>query len=490
MALAIEDRRSPREAQSHVPVTSLLARFAAETDYRAIPESVVAHTKLAILDTLGVALAGGSIGEGCEGVMAYAAALADRGAARIWVSGQRTSGGLAAFCNASHVRCLDYDDIIENPQIHVAACVIPAAFATAESLAAPVSGTRLLAAVIAGSEIQSRLAASIARTQDASSFPVMLPSQIFGYFAAAVTAGHLLGLDARRMESAIGLAMMQAAGTEEMVVHSPESVGKCIYAGFSNQGGIQSALMAAHGVSAPGAAFEGQAGLFNAFYGGRFDPGALIGELSERYLATERCFKASPGTLVSHAFAEAALIIMRDAALRPEDIRDITLRVGGWGRAMCEPIDARRDPPTAAAAMNSIPFIVAKAIVNGKVMLTDFQASGREQAASRAMAQRIGYVHDSGLDNPRGLEPGLIDMVTVDGHAFAQRVDKPRGHMSRPMSFDDMAAKFRDNAEYAALQPDRIEQVIACVDTLDRSPDVRSLLDLIAPAVPQQEDCA
>jgi 2-methylcitrate dehydratase PrpD len=465
------------------PVTTRLAQFAADTDYQALPEDVIAHTKLAILDTLGVALAGSALGEGCEGVLAYAAAQSGSGPARVWASGRSMSTGLAAFCNAAHARCLDYDDIIENPQIHVAVCIVPAAFAMAESQGGPVSGRRLLAATAIGSEIQSRLGAAIARTQDASSFPVMLSTQVFGYFAAAATAGHLLGLDARRMESALGLAMMQAAGTEEMVVHAPESVGKCIYAGFSNQGGIQAALMAANNVPALGCALEGQAGLFEAYYGGRFNGEALTGWLGQRYEATRRCFKSQPGTLVSHAFAEAALIVMRREGLTPADIFETRLRVGGWGRAMCEPIDIRRNPPTAAAAMNSIPFIVAKAIVNGKVSLTDFQASGREQVASREMAERVRCFHDSSLDNPLGLEPGLIEIVTMDGRVFAQRVDKPRGHPSRPLSFDDMARKFRDNAGYAVspLTPARLDQVIDQVAHLDRSPDVRILLDLIAP---------
>jgi len=482
LALTNEQRR-----QAGASVTSRLAQFAAGLDFSSIPADVTAHTKLTILDTLGVALAGAAIGEGCEGVMAYAASQSDGGPARLWASGRQMSAGLAAFCNASHARCLDYDDIVENPQIHVAVCIVPAAFAIAEALPQPVTGKQFLAAVAAGAEIQSRLGAAIARTQSASSFPVMLSTQVFGYFSAAVTAGYLLGLDARRMESAIGLAMMQASGTEEMVVHSPESVGKCIYAGFSNQGGVQSALMAANNVVAVGAAFEGQAGLFEAYYGGRFNRDVLISKLGQRFHALDRCFKASPGTLVSHAFCEAALIVMQREQLKPADIFEVRLRVGGWGRAMCEPIDVRRNPPTAAAAMNSIPFVVAKAIANGKVALTDFQVSGRAQAESRAVAERIRCLHDSGLDNPIGLEPGLIDIVTTDGRVFTQRIDKPLGHPSRPLSFDDVARKFRENAGYAVspLSAERIDQIITTVEHLEQANDVRDVLDLIVPKAVQ-----
>lgn len=477
MALALRNEARRKAGPS---VTADIARFAADTDYPSLPSEVAAFGKVSILDTLGVAFAGAAIGEGCDALLSYASAISQGGPARVWASGKRMPPGLAAFCNAAHARCLDYDDIIENPQIHVAVCVVPTAFAMAEALGGPISGKHLLTAVAIGSEIQSRLAAAIARTQDASSFPVMLSTQVFGYFAAAATAGHLLDLDARHMQSAFGLAMMQATGTEEMVVHAPESVGKCIYASFSNQGGIQAAMMAAHGVAAPGAAFEGQAGLFRAFYGGRYDRDRLTDRLGLQYYSTDRCFKMQPGTLVSHAFAEAALIVMEGEGLRAEDIFEARLRVGGWGRAMCEPIEVRRNPPTAAAAMNSIPFIVAKAMVNGKVSLTDFQAHGRAQPESRDMAQRIRYIHDPALDNPAGLEPGLIEIVTGDGRVFTKRVDKPRGHPSRAMSFDEVAAKFRSNAAYATeLTSAQVDQMIETVDRIDRLPDVRALLDLM-----------
>ena len=477
MTLALTNQARQKAGPS---ITADIARFAADTDYPALPSEVIAFGKVSILDTLGVAFAGAAIGEGCDAMMSYASAVSQGGPARVWASGKRMPPALAAFCNAAHARCLDYDDIIENPQIHVAVCVVPTAFAMAEALNGPISGQQLLTAVAIGSEIQSRLASAIARTQDASSFPVMLSTQVFGYFAAAATAGHLLDLDTRRMQSALGLAMMQATGTEEMVVHAPESVGKCIYASFSNQGGIQAAMMAAHGVSAPGAAFEGQAGLFQAYYGGRYHRDRLSERLGRQYCSTERCFKMQPGTLVSHAFVEAALIVMRDEGLSVQDIFETRLRVGGWGRAMCEPIEVRRDPPTAAAAMNSIPFIVAKAMVNGKVALTDFQAQGRAQPEGREMAQRIRFIHDPALDNPAGLEPGLIEIVTNDGRVFSKRVDKPRGHPSRAMSFDEVAAKFRSNAAYATtLTSAQIDQMIETVDRMELLPDLRSLLDLM-----------
>jgi 2-methylcitrate dehydratase PrpD len=463
----------------------VLADFASRLRFERVPKEVIAQTKQAVLDTLGVALAGSGLGEGAREISRFAETQSGSPEATIWSTGKRVAAGAAALANAATARTLDYDDILESPQVHVSVCVVPAAFAVAERLAVPVDGKAFLAALIAGSELQCRLAAAI-RGRGANTFPVMLSTQVFGYFSAAATCGHLLGLEPETMQSAFGLALMQAAGTQEMVVHSPRSVGKCIYAAFSNQGGLSSAVMAQCGVVAQGAVFSGKAGLFKAYYGGCYEPARLIDDLGSSYLSARRCIKACPGTLVSHAFVEAAQQIMERNALEPSAVADIRAHVGPWGQAMCEPLDMRRKPPSASAAMNNIPFMVAKAVANGTVALTDFEPDGRSEPEALRMAQRFNYVLDPSLANPDGLEPGILDIITHDGRVRSARIDHPRGHPARPLTFDEVAAKFRANARYAAAapSPDDVEAIIDRVRHLEDMPDVGALVRMIAPRRP------
>jgi len=410
-----------------------LAGFSADLRFDRLPAEVIAHTKLAILDTIGVALAGSATKEGCDEVLAYLAAENGSGRASVWPSGVLLRPGQAALANAVLARALDYDDILEFPQIHVSVCVVPAALALAQSRSAPVDGRRLIAAVAAGCEVQSRLAASL-KPYFGEGLPTMLSSQVFGYFSAAAASGNMLGLSCDTMRSAFGLALMQAAGTEEMVVHAAESFGKSLYAGLSNQGGVQSALMAHHGILAKGEPLEGRAGLFAAYYGARYDADVLVSDLGTRFLSLERCVKAMPGTLVSHAFAEAALQLTRDNSLRQADIARVRLDVGPWGNVMCEPASLRRRPTSASAAMNSIPFIVAKAIANGPRRARRFSGRGANQAEALAIAARIDHVLRQDLARPLGLEPGLVTLTLNDGRGLNMRVDTPLGHPSRPLS--------------------------------------------------------
>jgi 2-methylcitrate dehydratase PrpD len=473
--------------QSLVPevwstATAELAGFAAGLRFGLLPAEVATQAKQSILDTIGVALAGAAIGEGCDAIVDYAVAAGNSGESSIWCSGVRVPAAQAALVNAAHGRAFDYDDIILFPQIHVAACVVPAALAVAQAKSSTVKGRDIVAAVAAGCEVQSRLAAAIAPFFG-EGLPVMLSSQVFGYFSAAAACGNLLKLDQAQMQSAFGLALMQAAGTEEMVVHAADSVGKCLYAGLSNQGGVQSAMMASHGVAARGEPLTGAAGLFSAYYHGEYDGAALMSELGSQFKSTERCIKAMPGTLVSHAFAEAALALMQEHKLAVHDIERVRLHVGPWGKVMCEPAEMRRQPPSASAAMNSIPFIVAKAIVNGRINLDDFQEHGRAQPAALAIAARIDHIVDRTLAAPRGLEPGVVDVVLTNGRTLRGRVDVPQGHPVRPISTEGVVAKFRTNAGYAKrrLSEPAIERLIDCVMNLDGIDDVGALFDAIEP---------
>jgi 2-methylcitrate dehydratase PrpD len=456
--------------------SAVFAEFALALRPDDLPAEVVVQTKQAIIDTVGVAFAGAALGEGAREVMVYAEAQRGTGHSSVWPTAGRTNPALAAFVNGVLARVLDSDDIIDHPQVHIGCCVLPAAIAVAEASDRPVSGARFISSVAAASELQARLAVAIAPSAVAKGFPALQPTQIFGYFSAALAAGLLLDLAIDPLLDALGLALMQAAGTQELVVHSPASVGKGIYSGFSAQGGVQAAFMAAHGVRARGRIWDGAAGLFTAYYGGRYDRAALTEKLGAEFYSLRRCFKMQPGTLVAHAFVEAALAAKVELGAAAADIASVVLQVGPWGRAMCEPVPMRRRPRTSSAAMNNIPFCVAKALVNGRVELADFEAEGRRQPAALAMVDRISHAVGPSLAADGGLEPGIVTITAADGRMSSKRVDYPRGHYRRPTGASDIIGKFRQNLAHAGNLPIDPDAFIARVDALEGDPDVRDLI--------------
>ncbi len=450
-----------------------LSRFAGSVSPAMLPQSVVSVLKRQVLDTLGVMLAASGIGEGCREILALVERHGGAPDATALGLPRRVPATAAAFANGALAHALDFDDLYDAGIAHVAAATVPAALAAAESRDVPVSGAVFLSALAAGGEVICRLSRA-AMTDGA--VPTKLASQVFGYFGAAAAAGRVLGLTADRMHSAFGLALMQTAGTME-IVHSTDSVGKCIYEAFANQGGVQSALLADLGLSVGAASLEGEAGLFRAHFDGRYSRAALVDDLGDRFLLADVSFKPWPASKVTHPFVQAGLELHARDRVRAEAVETIVVHVGPWGRAFCEPLAERARPRSSATAKNSVPFTLAKALAHGRLTLADFTEDGLRDAATQALAERVEPRFVPALATADGTEAGIVDVRTAAGTTSA-RVDVALGHPSRPLDFDAIAAKFRDCATYARRPPSKAA-LDACVDLVDRLPfldDVRTLL--------------
>ncbi len=182
--------------------------------------------------------------------------------------------------------------------------------------------------------------------------------------------------------------------------------------------------------------------------------------------------------MAAHSFAEAAILLKCELGVPADDISKIGLHVGGWGRAMCEPIEIRRHPPSASAAMNSIPFVVAKAIANGAVDLSDFQETGRAQASAREVASRIHSEFSPALSKADGLEEATVEFILSNGSASRKTVRVPLGHPQRPLSREQAITKFKRNAAFSD-RPDlvaRTDQIIERVLNLENEPDMAAFI--------------
>jgi 2-methylcitrate dehydratase PrpD len=177
----------------------------------------------------------------------------------------------------------------------------------------------------------------------------------------------------------------------------------------------------------------------------------------------------------------AALKLVAQNNIRPRDITAVRARVGVWGRAMSEPLEERKHPPTSAAAMNGLPFIIGKVLANGTVTLADFKGRLRRQPIAITIAEKFSYSYEPELNSTSGLVAERLEIETTDGRQCAVAVELPRGHPARPLSFDDIAGKFAQNIKYAAVAPDvrRVERIIDGVRNLDKAEDVHGLVAVL-----------
>src|SRR5262249_27745606 len=152
--------------------------------------------------------------------------------------GDKVSAAGAAFANGAMAHALNYDAI--GPAGAHLGIILAAPLAVAE-LVGGVSGTEFLAALAAGAEVAARLAVAAAGGSDGGPASRVLEGQLLGYFGAAASAGRVMRLSVSEMQSALGLALMQASGTMQLVLDG-DPPAKAIYAAFPNLAGVLSVL--------------------------------------------------------------------------------------------------------------------------------------------------------------------------------------------------------------------------------------------------------
>jgi len=450
--------------------TGPLAAFLSDLTYARLPQEADGLLKGMLLDVLGTTLAANTLSGAARQVVELALQEGGTPQSTVLGFGGKVPVLMGAFANGALAHALNYDDWGEGG-IHAGATTVPAALAVAEHLGG-IGGRQLLTALAAAAELECRLAAAIVRTGAQGRWVL---GQLVGYFGAAVAAGRVLGLDRQQMHSALGLALAQAAGTMQMVVEG-DPPAKSIYAAFPNQAGVLSAWLAKGGLGAQCSALEGEAGLLAAYLGLEGPFPDLLQGLGEEFYLTRVRFKPWPVSGIVQPFLEGALELSQRYRLETSAIARVHVSGGEHIRPWCEPLPLRRRPPNPAAASDSIPYAVAKALVQGDFGLADLTDEGLQREDALQVAERVTYAIEPHLG-----ESALLTVVTWGGDRYAARVDTPLGHPRRPVSYRRLAEKFRRCAAYAAhpLPPDRLQAVVDMVERLEELEDVTALIALL-----------
>ena len=134
-------------------LTRTLAEFVTDTRTEDLPVDVLPRARAALIDTLGVGLAG-SIEPAGEIALRWAKEMEERSQATLWGTALATSPAEAAFVNGIAAHALDFDDSLPNLRGHPSAPMIAAALAVGEVSGA--SGADVLAAYVLGLEIAGK----------------------------------------------------------------------------------------------------------------------------------------------------------------------------------------------------------------------------------------------------------------------------------------------------------------------------------------------
>jgi 2-methylcitrate dehydratase PrpD len=360
---------------------------------------------------------------------------------------------------------------------------VPVALAVAEKLGR-VSGRDFITAIAAGTDLHTRLDLAV-RLPDWTMTEGWFATQLFGFLSGAATAGRLRGFDAELIENALGIAFTQASGSRQMAVGASTDL-RSMQAGFSGQGAVLAAELAARGIVGSKEIIEGRYGIYKTYVRNQPAWSALTEGIGTSFpLLDEHGFKVWPACGYTRATNTATLRLRRENRLNPEDVETITV-IGGTGatRLLSEPIELKRRPQFSIDGKYSIPFTTAVMMVRGNVCLRDYTEEGLRDPAVLAMADRVGYRADPDAILPIGGQSALsrptVEIRTRDGRVFSCAPDGVPGDPAHPVGWDVLEAKFRDCVSFAHRPLSRagVERLIEMVRHLDNLDDASEVLRL------------
>ena len=410
-------------------------------DGKRLPEAVLDRARYFLLDYLAVAIRG-SREESARAAQRMVQKMGAPGQATVLGTGIRTLPGFAAFANGTASHSVELDDTHSGGSIHLGTTMYSVALALAETYGA-IPSDQLLKAVVAGFEMAARVSmAAQPGEQYALGFH---PTQSAGVFGAAVTAAMLLGLSQEQMANAVGIAGSMAAGSMEFLAEGAWT--KRIHPGLAAQNGIQAALLAAEGFVGPRRILEGRDGYLHG-YSRHALPERLTAALGETFEILQTAVKPHACCRYMQGPIDAVLDIVRGEGLAPEQIASIEVAVlgAGWG-LVAEPASKKYNPESVVDAQFSMPFGAAVAAVCGAAGLDEFMLAQVRSQRIHEMMRKVRLVRNERIEETFPREwPALVVIETMEGKRYERFVRYPKGDPENPLSWDEMAAKFRSLA--------------------------------------------
>jgi 2-methylcitrate dehydratase len=380
----------------------------------------------------------------------------------------KTTPELAAFANATMVRCLDFNDTYLSVGGGHPSDFMPSVLAVAE--VQDVSGLEFLVGLHAAYEVFASLA-------DAAAIGVT--GWDYGLFiavAAAAGVGRVLGLNVDTMAHALSIAV--TANVPLGVTRLGQlSNWKGCAGPHAAMAGCFAARLAQMGITGPAQPFVGKRGVQDLVTG-EFTIGPVGAPLNGATAVERTHLKLVPTEYETQA-PVAAFIELYEQGMRPEQIEGIRIRTyelawkaSGGGQGDHE---EKWNPTSRETADHSIPYLISCALHDGRVTVDSFANHAILDPLRRSFMQRIIVEPDPGI-TARWLEDPAheIEIEFRDGRVRRLRATRAPGHRLNPATRDAITAKFAINVD-GVLGPQQGGELADLLWCLEAEPSIRAV---------------
>ena len=437
-----------------------LAKFCVDTRFEDLPPALVEQAKRHILDTFGATLAG------ADSEVAKTARQVfenETGDTLVWSTRQRVGAAQAAMLNGIAAHALELDDT--GGCDHSGAVVLPAVMAAVSMAGQPVSGREFITAVVIGYEVGRRVLEACGG-YSAHNGAGWHSTATCGVFGAAAASARILGLDARKTLSALGIAGSFSGGLWAFIHDGSQS--KKLHTGRAAEGGLLAAQFARQGISGPTQLFEDVwGGFLKTLATTNSTPAALDADLGMVWKLARCSIKPYASCRGTHSAIDALGLLLVQLKVPVDQVEDVQVSLCGLLRDMC----GGQDVSTLAAAQMSLPYALASRLVLGHCRL---QAYDDEQRSDPRITQWLSRIH---LEvDPQLSEDGepVVTLRTVDGRQASLCVEVPLGAPGNPLSDAALEEKFFSLA-MRVMSRERVEELLGQLWRIEELESVRTL---------------
>ena len=459
------DRNVPTSMQQTVQNPAVeIARFVSTLGYEDLPDQAIRTVERAMVDTIGVMLAGapGRAPTIADGAIRQLAG--GTGIATLLPSGELGPVHDAAFVNGTAGHWHDYDDVMEKFHMHPSVPLTATVLAVGEQVDA--SARDLITAFAAGFEVIHYIAAPINPDHYQRGWH---GTATYGTFSSTAAAASLLELTDHQLVHAMNIAGSLPAGLKRNF----GSMTKSMHAGNAARNGILAAAIALDGFEATGDALIGDAGFYD-LYRGEPDPdySAFTALGTTWSLVKDGVdMKKYPCCYFTHAAIEATLSLIEEHQISPDSIDSVTVRASAAAKSAV----IHDQPSTPLEGKFSMPYIIASAVVDGTVNLDTFTAAQLDNSTVRDFMERISFERDP--DMPFSSHAGDVTITLNDGTAVNHQEALPPGVNENPLTETELESKFHECATILVSD----STASALFATINQLRDQNSVTDLIEP---------
>ena len=449
--------------------TERLVDHALGLSYESLPPEVIDRTKQLFLDFLGVALGGRAFADASSTILQGVKDLSDGQPGPCTVVGESNKfpAHFAALLNGAFAHGMDFDDTHRETILHPGAPIFSTLTAMAEER--ETTGREFITAAVAAYNVSNKIGRAVGEGTHKRGFH---PTATTGIFGATAAAARLAGLNREQALNALGINVSQAAGSQQFLEFG--GWNKPFHVGMAAHNAIYALTMASHGFKAVAHPLEGKFGYFFSYSATGWDPKGIDG-LDTDFEVMATGIKPYACCRYNHGLIDAALALVREGPLAPEEIASMDVYIAPLGhRIVGEPVEVKRNPKTRVEGQFSLYFAPAVTMVDGEYTWQSYDKI-QDPVVKRLMAVTTSHPSEEMV-----AFACRLTVNTKDGRTLSKDVPLAKGEPENPVTWEEGIAKFTSLAQ-ETLGQGGAERVVEAVQGLEHVEDFSQFTELLRP---------